>query len=834
MRALARSSVLLCSLATACGDGTRRSPTTISPPPTELRAVDDETEGGDSDLLAAQLLVAAGTPIQHGGRAGYLVHDAALEERLVFHALAHVEATALGAGPAGGGAIDGSARTRRLAAAPDAPPDANDNGTNLDEVTAAEAEALARFAGAAAAPPAYGSMLPWRAATVALTSSVAGREGVAAMRVAGSPRAQTQVDTAQIGGAMAARLHAAARLLEASRGVRPGRDEQSGTLGLLLLRQVLALEETLVSQLFGRDGILSGLRDARAYAPGSRAEALWVPARVQVAEEPGITGAPSSYAVLDRASSLTGIAALLDAAADLAWLASPRNPNPALRDTLNGYPFGVLPDRRRGRGLNGPQGEEVTFTRDIRPILAANCIACHNDSSPTNGYTMGPFLPQPVVEYDKVLAGGDVGRRGNPPHVVSGNHAGSLLWLVLEGNAAGVRRMPLGCGTIFFPCLPSGQISLMADWIDQGLRREPSQPQPPPRIGEDLARVLLVNLRLLHVEDDGALADRFDGETTSGVYRAASTGAALAATASALGALPDDPSAREMLLRAARWAAQKMVDAQGAVVSELVADAHGLLAAGPPADAVEHAALALGLLAAARVTGDDELLGSARVTAAAWLRGFWNDSDALFRLHPGDDRMHARAAGLAVVVRALEEMAEASIAEAAAAHDALLARLLPVVVASEWDGLGEVVGDGNPDTDRNGIAEPALAGGAFGRAPMLLGAVRFGRDPDEAPPVSWSDTIAPLFRNTCTGCHVDGAARGNYRVDTAAAAARAGDSAWTGRIIVPGDPEASLLYRKLVDRRPPVGDQMPLQRPPLDDHARALVRRWILEGAVER
>jgi hypothetical protein len=48
---------------------------------------------------------------------------------------------------------------------------------------------------------------------------------------------------------------------------------------------------------------------------------------------------------------------------------------------------------------------------------------------------------------------------------------------------------------------------------------------------------------------------------------------------------------------------------------------------------------------------------------------------------------------------------------------------------------------------------------------------------------------------------------------------------------VPGDPEGSLLYRMLVDRNPVYGHQMPLQKVPLDDRGKQLVRRWILEGA---
>ena len=52
--------------------------------------------------------------------------------------------------------------------------------------------------------------------------------------------------------------------------------------------------------------------------------------------------------------------------------------------------------------------------------------------------------------------------------------------------------------------------------------------------------------------------------------------------------------------------------------------------------------------------------------------------------------------------------------------------------------------------------------------------------------------------------------------------------------LVPGDPEGSLLYRKLVDRLPPIGAQMPLERVPLEPFAVELVRRWIAEGARDR
>jgi hypothetical protein len=51
-------------------------------------------------------------------------------------------------------------------------------------------------------------------------------------------------------------------------------------------------------------------------------------------------------------------------------------------------------------------------------------------------------------------------------------------------------------------------------------------------------------------------------------------------------------------------------------------------------------------------------------------------------------------------------------------------------------------------------------------------------------------------------------------------------------LIVPGDPDASYLYRKLADDPPPLGDRMPIGSP-LDPTRLALVRAWIAAGAIE-
>ena len=196
---------------------------------------------------------------------------------------------------------------------------------------------------------------------------------------------------------------------------------------------------------------------------------------------------------------------------------------------------------------------------------------------------------------------------------------------------------------------------------------------------------------------------------------------------------------------------------------------------------------------------------------------------------------------IAAVLDALREIvSDGTVAGADTAHDAFLVALRPVLAFAEWDGFGEVVSDGIADTDGNGVPEPALAGGAHGRAPVFAGEILAGPPPSAEPtngPVTWSRHIQPLFRAKCAQCHLDGAARaqgGFYRLDTPTLARVPGQSGGAMPLIVPGDPDASLLYHKVKDRNPPIGVQMPQALPPMEPAAVELVRRWIEEGATSR
>lgn len=107
------------------------------------------------------------------------------------------------------------------------------------------------------------------------------------------------------------------------------------------------------------------------------------------------------------------------------------------------------------------------------------------------------------------------------------------------------------------------------------------------------------------------------------------------------------------------------------------------------------------------------------------------------------------------------------------------------------------------------MAMPALADGQ----------VRYGRD------------IRPLLSDRCFACHGPDRAQqqAGLRLDSF-------DAATTGRrggaAIVPGDPDASMLWQRITtdhadDLMPPIDST----KPPLDARERALIRRWIEEGA---
>jgi hypothetical protein len=94
--------------------------------------------------------------------------------------------------------------------------------------------------------------------------------------------------------------------------------------------------------------------------------------------------------------------------------------------------------------------------------------------------------------------------------------------------------------------------------------------------------------------------------------------------------------------------------------------------------------------------------------------------------------------------------------------------------------------------------------------------------------VDFRRDIQPLFRQHCTRCHGPTNEEGGLRLTQRAAAFSTGDSG--EEAIVPGDPEASLLLKRLTNED--YGDLMPLDGEPLSGREIALIRQWIEAGAV--
>ncbi|MBI5851639.1 MAG: hypothetical protein HZB39_11540 [Planctomycetes bacterium] len=537
------------------------------------------------------------------------------------------------------------------------------------------------------------------------------------------------------------------------------------------LLAVLAIEQALAIE----ESVLTDLAfDGSAFVPIADPPAYdaataprWMPGTVRWTLRAAPAGTPSDWLATDRSSELLDLAVVMRGAAELGWL------------------------------------------------------TCHGPLALNNNYS--------VAQYEHVFLTGLSG----VPGVTPGDHAASAMWRSLDGPwtppgwGFPLAQMPFG-----LPRLPQSEIDTIARWIDEGALREQPPSRPRPRPGLDLARVLFRTAVALHEVAAGpraGLLDRRAGASRSELAGALDTGAFLVACAALASLDAVEPGLAQALERMARAAMLAQSDASGAVYAEIdlrdgrpIAGSSGLGA---------RSAFAAGLLAAGRVTGRSDFTLRGIAVADRLIADSWHDDDALFDSLAGAPARVLRARDLAWSMEMLRELQLAGRTDARALLERATTRALAVVPFAELDGDGEVLRDGLPDTDGNGVVEPSVAG----HAPLLSDFVQHGPEPSPGSlgPITWSAHVLPLFRVRCAGCHVDGASLGSYRVDTPSLAATPGDSG-TVTMIVPGDPSASFLVEKLSRRTPSIGEQMPQRAPPLADHELAIVRAWIEDGARDR
>lgn len=102
--------------------------------------------------------------------------------------------------------------------------------------------------------------------------------------------------------------------------------------------------------------------------------------------------------------------------------------------------------------------------------------------------------------------------------------------------------------------------------------------------------------------------------------------------------------------------------------------------------------------------------------------------------------------------------------------------------------------------------------------------------------VDFNTDIRPLLSDRCFACHGpdEGSRKARLRLDTAEGIARASEGESDAAVIVPGNARQSELYRRIAaadpeDRMPPPGSNLKLT-----DEERALLRRWIDQGATHQ
>lgn len=101
---------------------------------------------------------------------------------------------------------------------------------------------------------------------------------------------------------------------------------------------------------------------------------------------------------------------------------------------------------------------------------------------------------------------------------------------------------------------------------------------------------------------------------------------------------------------------------------------------------------------------------------------------------------------------------------------------------------------------------------------LALSVAPFARADDAA--TLWARKVQPLFDIQCVKCHGPIEQKSGLELDTPEAILKGGDS---GAVIVPGKPEASILYQQLA---PDADPHMPPKKQ-LSDAERALIRDWI-------
>lgn len=100
--------------------------------------------------------------------------------------------------------------------------------------------------------------------------------------------------------------------------------------------------------------------------------------------------------------------------------------------------------------------KDLTFDKDIAPILKASCTTCHAGATPRSGLD--------VTNHDALLKGGKKGK-----DIVPG-HSDQSLVALYAGETIATQEMPPLASRTAHPALTKDQLALVRAWIDQGAK----------------------------------------------------------------------------------------------------------------------------------------------------------------------------------------------------------------------------------------------------------------------------------------------------------------------------------------------------------------------------
>ena len=112
------------------------------------------------------------------------------------------------------------------------------------------------------------------------------------------------------------------------------------------------------------------------------------------------------------------------------------------------------------RSLKGEGGPTIDYERQVRPLIKANCLGCHNAEKRKGGLSL--------ANYEDVLEGGRSGTIVRP-----GRGHDSLVMRRLSGGVE--PQMPMD----ETPLNPR-ELAIVRAWIDEGARRTVTSPPAPP------------------------------------------------------------------------------------------------------------------------------------------------------------------------------------------------------------------------------------------------------------------------------------------------------------------------------------------------------------------